>query len=112
MAKTYRCKQSFALGIGGTNRVIRAGEIVAENDPRFRQHKHLFSSKFFESSDDYIERTVEQATAAPGEKRTVSRGVAARKATKAAAKAPESGSKPDTKDTKDDGKTETKEDGQ
>lgn len=83
MAKTYRCKQSFVIGAGGANRVIRAGDIVAANDPRFKQHKHLFESKYFESSDDFIERTVEQATAEPGERRSLTKPVrkAAKKAT-------------------------------
>lgn len=86
MAKTYRCKQSFVIGVAGTNRAIRTGDIVSANDPRFKQYKHLFESKYFEPSDTYIERTVEEATADPGEKRTVTKPAPARKATKRAAK--------------------------
>lgn len=81
--KTYRCKRSFVLGANGANRVIRVGDIIAAGDPRFKQYKHLLGDpKFFETSDAFIERTIEQATAAPGEKRAVGRPAAPRKAAK------------------------------
>lgn len=97
--KTYRCKRSFAIGAGGTNRVIRAGDIIAAGDPRFRQYKHLLGDpKFFESAEEYIERTIEQATAEPGEKRNVAtRPSPGRKAAKKAAKAKDPEPKPETK---------------
>lgn len=110
MAKIYRCKQSFVIGVAGANRAIRVGDIVSSNDPRFKQYKHLFDSKYFESSDTYIERTVEEATAGPGEKRTVTKPVLARKvaaAKKTAAKSKAKTAEPSGK-SEAEPKTESK----
>lgn len=49
-------------------RVIREGQVLAGDDPLVSAHP-----SYFVPADVAAERQVEQATAAPGEKRTVSR---------------------------------------
>jgi hypothetical protein len=72
MAKTYRCKLSFVVGVAGTNRVVRTGELISGNDPRVKNHQDLLrNEKYFEPAQDYIDRTIEEATAVPGEKRAL-----------------------------------------
>jgi hypothetical protein len=77
-----RCTESFAVMNGHIPRVLRAGDTVYDNDPVVKGHEASF-----EPLEDHIARvtSVEAATAAPGEKRSVTRP---RKATakKAAAK--------------------------
>ena len=66
----YRCKSGFAFWVKGSPTVVRAGDIVSsEKDPRYKGHEENF-----ESIDEHMAkrgRPVEQATAAPGEVRTV-----------------------------------------
>ena len=56
-----RARESFFAFVKGISRQIRAGELVKNNDPVVKGRESLFESP------------VEQATAAPGEKRTVAR---------------------------------------
>lgn len=57
----YRALSSFAVpGPGGMPRVIREGDVLSAGDPAVKSNKEAF-----QSMDDYVE----QATAAPGEKR-------------------------------------------
>lgn len=74
-----RCTNPFVAYLDGVPRLVTGGELVDANDPVVQGR-----DQFFEPVDDYLSRrgtkaapTVEQATAAPGERR--SRG----KATKA-----------------------------
>lgn len=66
---TLRCKDAFATKINGAPRVVAAGELVDADDPVVRGRE-----VFFEPLDTFMSRRgrqVEQATAAPGEARTV-----------------------------------------
>jgi hypothetical protein len=58
-----RARESFAIpdGTGGM-RTIAVGELLRGNDPLLKTHSHLFES---------ASTGVEQATAAPGERRSV-----------------------------------------
>lgn len=62
-----RCTESFA---GDDNRVVTAGSLVDADDPVVKGREHLF-----EPVETFMARRagVEQATAAPGEVRTVKR---------------------------------------
>lgn len=82
-----RCKSSFAVHVGGSPRVVVAGTLVDADDPIVRGHEALFEDVETYMSDkaDRAAR-VEQATAAPGERRSVLPAAAAKKA---AAKKPE-----------------------
>jgi hypothetical protein len=76
MAK--RCKASFTAWTAGVPRVVTAGDLVDDGDPVIKGREHLF-----ESVDAYVAARqpgavlppgpaeVEQATAAPGERRSV-----------------------------------------
>lgn len=65
-----RCKESFAIWIGGVPRVVSAGEVVANNDPVVSGRPSAFEDVEAAFARDALK--VEQATAAPGELRTVS----------------------------------------
>lgn len=71
-----RCKEPFALTVDGVIRVISAGAIVSTEDPAYTKS----TAAHFEDVDVYVaDQTtkrqqasgVEQATAVPGEKRSV-----------------------------------------
>lgn len=78
MAKTvYICVKPFATTVAGVRRVFGAGKLILEDDPI-----RPATRGNFEEISEYVERTnrrphrrgqVEQATAAPGEKRRVGR---------------------------------------
>lgn len=76
MATIYRCLRSFALGANGMTKVIPAGKVVSSDDPIFKGRQDLLADKSkFEPLDAYIDRSLggsEQATAGPGEKRSLS----------------------------------------
>lgn len=77
-----RCRASFAVSVNGVPRMVTAGQLVEASDPVIKGREHLF-----EDAETYVsERApkVEQATAEPGEKRSVGRPAAK----KAAAKPP------------------------
>lgn len=64
-----RCIEPFAFSDKGVERVVRAGDLVDEKDPLVKGRE-----QWFESVDANVgrmtDRSVEQATAAPGEKRS------------------------------------------
>lgn len=81
-ATVYRCKQSFTTSVDGRRRSYSAGDLVLDDDPvNPARHPN------FEEVSEYVRRTrpgvkreepkpepvVEQATAEPGEKRSVGR---------------------------------------
>jgi hypothetical protein len=81
MAETFkRCKTPFGFDVNGVTRVVQVGSLVSSNDEAFKKFK-----EYFEDIEVHVasiaERqgraqggtAVEQATAAPGEKRTVVR---------------------------------------
>ena len=71
-----RCTDAFAYSEpNGVQRVLRPGDLVEDKDPCVKGREHLFEP-VEANAHRSTERAVEQATAAPGEKR----------ATKAAAK--------------------------
>lgn len=69
MMEILRCKEPFAADIDGVPRVITAGQLLDSSDPVIKGRE-----RFFEAVDAHMarrSREVEQATAAPGEKRSV-----------------------------------------
>jgi len=66
---TLRCTHAFTTEIDGVPRVVTGGQLVDSDDPVVAGREHLF-----EAVDTYMARrkSVEEATAAPGEVRTVS----------------------------------------
>lgn len=78
---TLRCREPFAADMDGVQRVVPAGTLLDSSDPIVKGRENLF-----EPVDTFMARQspdVEQATAAPGEKRSVGRPAkktAARKA--------------------------------
>lgn len=78
MGKIYRCKQAVAFDRpDGTGSVIGADQVVSSDDPMFDGRQDLFKrTELFEPFEDFAARqtsTVEQATADPGEKRSVTK---------------------------------------
>ncbi|MCT9932442.1 hypothetical protein N5079_19765 [Planotetraspora sp. A-T 1434] len=78
MAEIKRCKTAFATEHNGITRVIAAGELVSTDDPVYSDA----TAEHFEDIEVHVDeqagrraaaegRPVEQATAEPGEKRTV-----------------------------------------
>ncbi len=74
-----RCIEPFAFSDKGVERVVRAGDLVDDKDPLVKGRE-----RWFETVDANVgrmtDRSVEQATAAPGEKRTTARKAAPAKA--------------------------------
>ena len=58
-----RANQTCIVAVDGVHHVVKAGDAFDKNDPVVRQHRWLFDAD-----------NVEQASAAPGEKRNVRRG--------------------------------------
>lgn len=65
MTDLLRSLESFFVFSDGIPRQVHKGELVKPNDPAVKGREHLFASE--------SEPVVEQATAAPGEKRAVTR---------------------------------------
>lgn len=66
-----RVKEPFAARVGGVPRNYTTGQLLDEADPVVKGREHLF-----EDVETHVEgrrEPVEQATAAPGEKRAVGR---------------------------------------
>jgi hypothetical protein len=57
MAKLVRAISTFACDVNGEEQLVRTGELLPANDPIVKARPELF------------EVPIEQATAAPGEKR-------------------------------------------
>ena len=58
-----RCTSPFAVQEGAVPRVLRAGDLVDENDSVVKGREGMFEP---------VETTVERATSAPGERRMLS----------------------------------------
>jgi hypothetical protein len=65
----FRARSSFVATVAGRTVTVAAGQLVQEGDPLLTGRGALF---------DPVSDYVEQATAAPGEKRTTSRPAAVR----------------------------------
>lgn len=65
----WRVKEAYSYDEGGVPVTVRAGTLLADDDPRVKgRERHL------ERAEDAASRTsVETATAGPGERRSVSR---------------------------------------
>lgn len=65
-----RCKASFAASVGGLPRVMRTGTLVSEDDPIIKGREHLF-----EDAETHVQERarVEDTSAAPGRRRSLSR---------------------------------------
>lgn len=68
----YRARESFSFDRAGIPFTVRQGHLVEEGDPVMAGREHLF-----ELADEHVARSaagqVERATAAPGERRVVTR---------------------------------------
>jgi len=64
----YQVKDSFSTSIRGREVEYHKGELVYGDDPAYRKAPHLFESLRIRGQEA-VEPVVEQATAAPGEKR-------------------------------------------
>lgn len=75
MANLYRCIQPFSFDWASGSRVVAADDVVSTNEPAFADRQALFdNTDLFEPLENYVQRrsgVTEQATAAPGEKRSV-----------------------------------------
>lgn len=98
-----RCKASFAVIVNGAPRVVTAGQLVDDSDPVVKGREASF-----EDVETYVSERkarVEQATADPGERRSVGRPPAK----KAAAPAKKAAAKPEaTPEAKQEPKAEPK----
>jgi hypothetical protein len=65
------CSSSAIIGWKGQTLHLRAGSVWDANDPFVAAHPNMFSDfpDVLETSSGVLHRGVEQATAAPGEKR-------------------------------------------
>lgn len=91
-----RCVAAFAASVDGVPRMYTVGQLVDASDPVIKNREGLFEDVETHMADKAARQAprVEQATAEPGEKRSVGRPTQ-----KAAA------SKPDLKPKSDDGGT-------
>lgn len=83
-----RCKSPFSVWKNGVPRVITGGQLIEDSDPVYKGHEHLFEDVETFVSDRAV--PVEQATAEPGAKRSVSPVPAKKAAAKKTASKPES----------------------
>lgn len=81
-----RCRASFAVSVGGVPRMVTVGQLVEASDPVIKGREHLFEDVETHVSDRALK--VEQATADPGERRSVLPPRKQSAAKKAAAKPP------------------------
>lgn len=79
MAQIKRCKEPYAISIDGVTRVVTAGTLVSTDDPLYTRG----TAQHFDDIDDFMTEStdrrnratgVEEATAAPGEKRATRSG--------------------------------------
>jgi len=64
----FTARQAFAANLNGETIIIQPGQVVDANDPILKGRESLFDD-FAPSIRKYPGQRVEQATAAPGEKR-------------------------------------------
>jgi hypothetical protein len=86
MTEVFRATEAFAFtSKSGVPRIIRPGDLVADNDPDFKGREHLF-----EPAVNAANRAAETASAAPGERRTRTRPTEPAKQPEEPPKQPES----------------------
>lgn len=75
-----RCTEGFAYTDRktGAPRVVRSGDLVDAKDPVVKGRESMFEP-VEATVDRASDRSVEQATAAPGEKRAASKGAASKR---------------------------------
>ena len=66
--KLFSARQAFATTVDGVTVIIQPGQIVDDGDPILKGRESLFDD-FAPKVRTYHGQRVEQATAAPGEKR-------------------------------------------
>lgn len=99
-----RCKASFSVSVRGVPRVVTVGSLVDADDPVVRGREHLFEDVETHMSDRAPQ--TEEATAAPGERRSLLPGRTTKKtaARKPAAKSNnDSADGPSSADAEEDG---------
>ena len=64
----FAARQAFAANVDGVTVIIQPGQVVDANDPVLKGREDLFED-FAPKIRKYPGQRVEQATAAPGEKR-------------------------------------------
>jgi len=64
-----RATQPFTAYVDGMPRVVRAGDLVEDNDPVLQGRAHLFENVETHVAQNQPRPPVESATAAPGEQR-------------------------------------------
>lgn len=60
--EVFQARAAFVTSVGGKRRMVRAGELVGEGDPVLKGREGMFTP---------VSEVVEQATSAPGERRSV-----------------------------------------
>ncbi|WND33957.1 hypothetical protein RI578_06470 [Streptomyces sp. BB1-1-1] len=78
-----RCKSSFATSVRGVPRVMKVGALVNDDDPVLKGREHLFE----DVEAAVREAPVEDASAAPGRRRSLTRAAVKRAAGKPARQA-------------------------
>ena len=66
-----RCDMSFTIWRDGAPVAFVQGQLVDDKDPILKTHRHLFSEPSPAPAGPFVLRPVEQATAGPGEARTL-----------------------------------------
>lgn len=66
--RLFAARQAFATNVNGETIVIQPGQVVDAGDPILKGREELFE-EFVPKVRQYKGQRVEQATAAPGEKR-------------------------------------------
>jgi len=88
-----RCKSSFAASVRGVPRVMKTGALVNDDDPILKGREHLF-----EDAELHVQERasrVEQATAEPGRRRSLTRPTRKSAALKATPKPKPEGKDPE-----------------
>lgn len=67
--KLYQSRHAFAASVQGQTVIIQPGQVVDEHDPILKGRQELFEDFAPKIRKYKGQRGVEQATAAPGEKR-------------------------------------------
>jgi hypothetical protein len=66
-----RCNESFTIWRNGAPVAFVAGQLIDDKHPILKTHRHLFSEPTATASGPFVLRPAEQATADPGEARTL-----------------------------------------